>query len=742
MNKYKLTKKFSVVKSLIALSISVSYPALSADQKVLEEILVTAEHRSASVQDTQIAITAMTAEDVQDMGISNPSDIGNFAPNLVVNTFQGGKSGVGINMRGMGQNETLVSYDPAIGLYIDDVLLSKSVGSMLDVIDIERIEILRGPQGTLYGRNTMGGTVNFITKKPTDVLEGKLGVTVGAYGQLDLKGVLNIPLAQMTSPIGALSARVSGAKINRDGLTDNDLAGAPNRELDTKDRAAYMAHLMWDPSDLLKVLYTFDRTEINETPGTPWTTGVNLNRTAGGMLEPYSIGYRADRPDSVSVNGEHIAKTSVNGQALHIDFSLADNLDLKSITARREMENFSTADSDGSPLTILQTIDEQTVDLFTQEFRLTGVALDSKLDYTAGLFYMEENGTVDQGLAAFGSLSGNQASFTNKNWALYGQATYFITDRLDVSAGLRYTEEDQRMTKRVLPSGGAAPIEFGTAQQDFNNISPMVSISYDWSDEVMTYFKVSSGFQAGGFNVRDTNVDSNSQPTTFHNGYDEEILLAYELGVKADMYERIRVNAALWYSDYDDKRVNNFDAVTLGNTVRNAGVVDIYGAEVEALAQLSDSVQLGANWGYTKPNYVEYESPNPANPSEILDLSGVTNFPYTPRTSANIFIGYEYGLNIGLLKARLDWAFKDNYNFLAPQPERNDQEHYEVWNARVSLDDIDGPGDTQMRVALWGKNITDESYYTNGVNIYSTFGFDINSYAEPMTYGVDFELRF
>ncbi len=742
MNKENLKTNSTFKLSFLALTISCAYPALGAEEKVLEEILVTAEHRSASVQDTQISITAMTAEDVQDMGISNPSDIGNFAPNLVVNTFQGGKSGVGINMRGMGQNETLVSYDPAIGLYIDDVLLSKSVGSMLDVIDIERIEILRGPQGTLYGRNTMGGTVNFITKKPTDEFEGKLALTVGDYGQNDLKGVLNIPLTDKRSSIGGLSARVSAAKLNRDGLTDNDMVGAPNRELDTKDRAAYMAHLLWDPSDLLKVLYTFDRTNINEAPGTPWTTGVNLNRTAGGMLAPYAIGYHTDRPDSVSVNGEHIAKTQVNGQALHIDYSLTDNMEIKSITARREMENYSTADSDGSPLSILQTIDEQTVDLFTQEFRLTGATLDSKLDYTAGIFYMEEKGTVDQGLEVFGSLNGNQASFTNKNWALYGQATYYISARLDVTAGLRYTEEDQQMTKRVIPGGGAAPIEFGTAQQKFDNISPMAAISYDWTDEVMSYFKVSSGFQAGGFNVRDTNVDTNSQPTTFHRGYDEEVLLAYELGVKADIYERVRVNAALWYSDYDDKRVNNFDAVTLGNTVRNAGVVDIYGAEIEALAQISTDVQIGANWGYTKPNYVEYDSPNPANPSQILDLSGVTNFPYTPRTSANIFAAYESQLNIGLFKARLDWAFKDNYNFLAPQPERNDQESYQVWNARVSLDDIAGPGDTQLRIAVWGKNITDESYYTNGVNVYSTFGFDVNMYAEPMTYGVDFEVRF
>lgn len=734
MKKREHAKTGFSTKPLLTLSVALAIPAMAQESRVLEEVVVTAEHREASLQDTQISISAFSSQDIQDMGISNTTDLAHAAPNIVINSFQGGKSGVSVNMRGMAQNETLVTFDPAIGVYIDDVLISKNVGAMLDVVDMERIEILRGPQGTLYGRNTMGGTLNYVTKKPVDEFEGSITATVGKYGQRDLKGVINAPLLDANSEFGTLNMRLSAAAINRDGLTDNNLTGAPDGELETKDRKAALLHLMWEPTDDIKVLYSYDWTRIDEVPGTPWTTNVNLERTVGTLLQPFAIG-RVDRPDSIMVNGPHVAETDVDGHSLHIDYAISESLTFKSITAMREMENFSTADADGSPISIMQTIDTNINDQFTQEFRLVGTAWDNRLDFTVGLFYMDEEGKVDQILEVFTFPERSFAEFENKNWALYGQATYALTDQWRVTAGVRYTEEEREMSKFFYPRTGGTVV-FPDAKGDFDNISPMVSISYDWNEDVMSYFKVSTGFQSGGFNVRDAN------PTTFVEGFDEETLLAYEVGIKADIDDRIRLNTALWYSDYDDKRVNNFDPETVGNVVRNAGVVEIYGAEIELLAQLNEHFRLGVNYGYTKPEYKKYDSPNPDNPSEILDLSDSTNFLYTPENTAGINLTYEYQLAVGLLRARVDWAYKDDYNFLAPQPERNSQESYDIWNARVTLDDIGGPGDIKMRVSLWGKNLTDESYYYNGVNIYETFGFDINLYAEPRTYGLDVDIRF
>ncbi|WP_317932357.1 TonB-dependent receptor [Halioxenophilus sp. WMMB6] len=757
-------KKSYLAKSMLVVSVSLAGQAMAEGGKILEEIVVTAEHKEASLQDTQISVTAVSAQDIQDLGISNGIDLGHVAPNLVVNSYQGGKSGMSINMRGISQNETLVTYDPAVGVYIDDVLLSKNVGAILDVVDMERIEILRGPQGTLYGRNTMGGAVNFVTQKPTDQFEGKLVANYGRYGQQDLKGVFNIPLVPASSTVGALNMRVSAATINRDGLTKNNYSGpspyaSPSYntelfgtggnddsrlrkqtdELETKDRQAVMVHLQWQPTDYITARYSYDKTEIDEIPNTPWVTTANPARTAGVLLAPYNIG-RADRPSAISVNGAQVAETDVEGQALNLDFELTDTLSFKSITSSRKLTNFSAADSDGSPLSIIQTVDTNKNDQFTQEFRLTGGS--ERFDYSAGLFYMEEEGSVDQRLDAFGFPERTTADFKNDNWALFGQSTYDFTDALRVTVGFRYTEEDRELSKIFYRRGSTAGVDFGTAKRSFDNFSPMVSLAYDINPDTMTYFKVSTGFQSGGMNVREQNLEN------FKKGFDEEKLLAYEWGVKANIGERVRVNSALWFSDYTDKRVNQFDPETLGNTVRNAGIVQAYGLELEMQAQLNNYFLLGIYYGYQKPEYKEYDTPNPdcvTNPDcspKTFDLSNDTNIVYTPEHSGGANLAFEKQLGFGYVRARVDWAWKDGYTFIAQIPERNSQKAHSIWNAKVTLDEIQGPGDTTILLSLWGKNLLDESYYYNGVNIYETFGFDINTYAEPRTYGMEVGLQF
>lgn len=713
--------------TMLAMSVAFASQTMAQESGALEEVVVTAEHRTSTLQDTQISITALSGTELKELGISNTQDLGHIAPNVTMTPFQGGKGGIGVNMRGMGQNETLITFDPAIGVYIDDVLVAKNTGALMEVLDLERVELLRGPQGTLYGRNTMGGTLNFITVKPyLDEFEGRISATGGDYGRRDLKAMLNIPVGD------SVAARVAAASINRDGLIENDLAGAPNDELETVDRQAVMAHLKWQATDDLDFLYTYDYSDIDEVPSTPWVTGTDLATSVGNTLEPYSIGYHADRPDSIAVDGEHFGKIEVTGHSLHANYSLSDTVSLQSISAYRDMEQADTADSDGSPLPVLQISGQQAYDQFTQEFRLLGST--ARLDYTLGLFYMQEEGDLVSSTNVFGSDRLTFGDFDNSNWAVYGQATYALTDRLSVTAGARYTEEEREMGKSDL-AGGVEQV-FPDAQRDFDNLSPMASVNFDWTDEVMTYFKVSTGFQSGGFNVRD------ASPSNFQQGFDEENLLAYELGLKAEFFERVRFNGALWYSDYDDKRVNNFDPETLASVVRNAGVVEIWGAELEMLARLNDYFSFGATFGWTDPEYVEYDSPDPENPGQIIDLKDSVTFPYTPEYTGSAYLDFEYPLSWSLLKARVDWAYKDDYTFQVAKPQPNFQESYELWNARVSLDDIQGPGGTEMRFSLWGKNLSDESYYTTGVNILSTFGFAINLYAEPRTFGVDVEVRF
>lgn len=271
---------------------------------------------------------------------------------------------------------------------------------------------------------------------------------------------------------------------------------------------------------------------------------------------------------------------------------------------------------------------------------------------------------------------------------------------------------------------------FPRAHDTFSKISPMISFGYNWTDDIMTYFKISSGYQSGGFNARD------DKWTDFVTGFDEEDLLAYELGVKSVLAGRYQLNGALWLSDYDDKRVNQFNPVTLASVQRNAGKVKIWGLELELLAQLADNLQAGVNYGYVDHKYREYVDPR------LGDLSDRSNFPYSPRNTASAFIAYDYPLNFGVLRARLDTTYRDEMTFLVPQPERNSSSSLQLWNARVTLDEIKGPGDSVVRVSAWGKNLTDEGYWNFGVNLYDSFGFDFNTYGEPRTFGLDIELDF
>ncbi len=753
-------------RSLLALSVAFCSQAMAQGAGVLEEIIVTAEHREASLQETQISMSAFSSEGIKDLGISNGLDIGGFAPNVNAQPYVGGRTGIGFTIRGVGNSETLITFDPAVSVYLDGILIAKNTGALLDVLDLERIEVLRGPQGTLYGRNTIGGAINYITAKPTDEFAGRLSGTLGNYDKADLRGMLNVPVLGADSAAGELNLKFNAATLNRDGIQDNKLglpplkqggktASSPQDELGTVDRQVFTAQVQWRPTDNFSALYMYDYTKIDEVPETVWATGTNPDTFFGPLIAPYAQTDESNRPNDISIDHVQIANTTVKGHSLTLDWGITDNMTLSSLTGYRDMDNYGESDSDGSPVgytfpdppipVVLITRDVQQYDSLSQEFRLTGNAMDSRLNYSTGLYYMKEDGDLFNETTAAGGSSANIADYTNEAWAAYGQATYNFTDALSLTLGGRYTEEDREMEKTLLSNTGADPwlfldqvkknpdlagMLYPKAQDNFDNFSWLASLGYNWTDDVMTYAKISTGFQSGGFNARDI------LPKDFVIGFKEETLTAYEIGMKSTFNQRFQVNAAVFYSDYDDKRVNQFDPVNLVSIQRNAGVVEIYGAELELLAQFTENWRAGFNYGYTDKKYKEYLGANGE------DLSGMANFPYSPDNTASANLAYEHPLQWGLFKARVDWSYRDKMTFLTPVPERNSSGSLQLWNARVSLEDIDTWGDTKMRISAWGKNLADEGYYNFGVNIYGTFGFDINTYGEPRTYGVDVTIDF
>lgn len=719
------TKKPLAAAILLTQSI-VTVPLANAQ---LEEVVVTAERREADLQETDISMTVMSSDTLIERGVSTYADVGNFAPNVMIHE-QPGKAGAAIAIRGFKNAETVATFEPKVALYLDGVLIAKNAGSAFDVVDLERIEILRGPQGTLYGRNTVGGAVNVITKKPYDELGGKLTVTLGDFNQQDIKGTINVPITD------TLATKLTLATLNRDGYWDNDFLG---NDIAEKDRQMGHFQLQWRPSDQLSVLYSYDKTKIDETP---WlVTLLDNNDTFAPQLAPYvTDGTESTRNTEVNT----FMEAEVEGHSVTVDWDINDSLTLVSISAFREMENENLNDSEGSILSWFNQSAGDETETFTQEFRLVGSAFDNDLEYVTGIFYMDEDVKESFAISLFGTdffvssrqglASGPVASAENEIWAVFGEATYAITSKLDLTFGLRYTDEDRQMSRTdvtVLPSGTVIESELPDASGTFDDVSGTFSLTYQWTDDLMTYAKVSKGYVSGGFNAR------SPSPDTFQQGYEEETVWTYELGWKTTWFDRkLLFNGAAFFNDYEDLQVNLLDDETARNNIGNAGEATIQGFEVELNANPIESLDLGLGYGYLDTDYDTY-----IDPVSGADLSE-NKWAHSPKHSINSWIRYAIPLlqDIGELSARIDWSYRSDHYLLTSLGNYVDE--YDFFDGRITLDNIKGPGDTQFRVALWGKNLTDETWYTSGYNLVDNLGFRAAATNAPRTYGIDAEIRF
>jgi len=727
----------STIVAALGLAVSpVSY--VHAQDSALEEIIVTAERREASLQETDISMTVLGGKTLQELGISDYTDLQDFAPNVRTPPIPTSAGGA-IAIRGFRNGETIGTFEPKVGLYLDGVLIAKNPGSAFDVLDMERIEILRGPQGTLYGRNTVGGAINYITKKPTDEFEGKVSLTYGKYDQEDAKVMFNVPLV---GPNGVLSdstdsrlnLRVSLASLNRDGYHDNNFTGE-SEVLWDKDRDVSHVQLQYKPNDSLSFLYAYDRTDLDEVnPGGALTA-------CNPVTKPGICPFVTDGGGERNIDFEQGLDVDVEGHSLTINWDLNDNLSLVSISAYREAEDASGQDADSSPSFILNSFAVNESHTVTQELRLVGTAMDSRLQYVGGFFYMDE--TIDKivsgnALAGFGILSETTADAENEVWALFGEATYSLTDRLDLTLGLRYTEEDREMSRfdqvTVLSIGFKLPPNvLPDAQNTYENISGTMGITYQWNDDLMTYAKWSRGFVSGGFNPR------SPSPDTFADGFDEEEVDTYEIGIKSTWFNnRLQVNGAIFYNDYQDLQVNLLDKPTGRNNLNNAGDADIEGFELEIKALPMENLDIGVNYGYLDTEYKKFIDPNSG-----ADLSNL-RWAHAPRKTFSTYGRYVVPgfMSAGDLVLRVDYNWTDEFFLLSS--EGNHVSEYNIVNARIALDNIQGPGESTISVALWGRNLGTETYYTTGFDLIesSIGGFATKFTGPPRSYGVDFVVEF
>ncbi|MEX0298632.1 MAG: TonB-dependent receptor, partial [Kordiimonas sp.] len=652
-------------------------------------------------------------------------------------------------IRGVGQQDPLAGFEQGVALYMDDVYLARPQGTLLDIYDVERIEILRGPQGTLYGRNAVGGAIKYVTKRLADEPEGSLKLSYGTYNQIDA-------VAKISTPLGE-KVRIGGtvASLNRDGFGKNLTTG---EEHYNKQIMATRLSLEFLPSESVFIRVAADYTNDDS------------NAVSGHRVNPAAIsGNRVlvDKYDTEAGATQNASTAGINGnnevtsKGIHgsIEWQASDTLTFKSITAYREDYTESVIDFDSLPVDDFDAPVKYDNDQFSQEFQLQYNS--DRLNGVFGFYYLNASASNDfdvvlgqLGRSAFGSelVAYTGGKVDTKAWSLFADLTYDVTEAFAVSVGGRYTQ-DKRTADIFRGSylGQGSPF-FGNdaavflsassdfeSERTFKDFSPRITLDYKFSDDAKIYAGFSRGFKAGSFDPRGANITS----PEVENGFDAETLDSYEAGLKATWWDgRARTNIAVFYSEYKDMQIpgslpidTDGDGVNDGfvGTVTNAGKAEIKGIEFEGEFLLSEALTLQTSLNILDADIKEWL----LNGENIADQREVQN---TPEFMSYVGLSYAMDLGSGTLNFNGNWSHKGSVvQFETPVPEI-DQEAYDIANASI----VYVAEDNVWSFGVHGKNLLDTRYKTAGYN-FPTLGLENNIttfYGPPLTVTATFSYNF
>lgn len=713
----------------------------------LEEVIVTAQKRAQNLQEVPVAVTAFSAAALENAGVQDVTELQKSAPNITMQVSRGTNTTLTAYVRGIGQADPLWGFEPGVGLYIDDIYMARPQGGVLDVFDVERIEVLRGPQGTLYGKNTIGGAVKYVTKRLTGEPEFSISGTVGSYSQKDIKVAAQFPVIEDKLLVGA-----SVASFERDGFGEFLLNGDENYN---KDLTAARISVEFLPTENLSVRFNADKTNDNSNA----KGGHRMTQSVLLPNEPIP----SDVFDSYSDMATNNSVDS-SGTSLTINWDISDQWSIKSITAYREGETFTNIDFDNTAFPSVHVPAIYEDDQTTQEFQLS--YRGEKLDVVGGLYYYEgdASGAFDVLLGAFdgyftslGFGPGNfdavtAGSVDTTSYAAYMHATYAINDQWSLTVGGRYTfdEKEADVYKAQLMVDGMSSLLGGSDlntiavltdysnDNDWSEFSPRISVDYKMNDLTMVYASFSQGFKSGGFDMRG---DASINPGTV-NGFDPELVDTYELGIKTETANgRLRLNAAVFYSDYTDMQVTVQESTDGGtnyaSSVLNAGESEISGFELEAIAQLSEGLSASLMIGLID---AEYQSVKTQTPEGTIDIADQWEFANTPEETAAVKLNYHRALDsLGEIAISLGASYRSETQiFQIASP--IDEDSYTLIDASAVWHSADG----HWHVGLHGKNLSDEEYRVGGYN-FANLGAEqaiIGYYGNPRTVSLGFGYRF
>lgn len=702
----------------------------------LNEVVVTARRRPEPLQRVPMSVTQLDANLLRDGQVSGLGDLKGLVPNLVAH--EGDASNAVLYLRGIGQLDSLFFSEPGVGVYLDDVYLGCPQCANLPLFDLERVEVLRGPQGTLYGKNTIAGAVKYMTRPVSGEKEATLEANLGNHNQRKLEGVIGGTLVP-----DVLLGRLSFSSDQRDGFAANTFNG---RDDDDKRNLAWRGSLKWQPGRDWSAQLTVDgmrktpassRTPVRETP--LWVAGSQ-------RLYP-----RSSPGGAVDANYTSRNRTDGFGLTGTVNWEISPALSLRSVTAYRELDYAIAMDGDATRERVLDIWYQLRQRQFSQEFKLTYGS--EKFNGVFGLYYYRDQNNAFDGVDMsdlVGAPLGTASIYGQKtrSHAVYGEGTYQWSERFSLTAGLRYTMEKKSFNRDYevyvandLPQPGSG-ISFHPGSvaagstgpfsmaKSWSSLSPKLGVQYQWHDDLMAYATVSSGFKSGGFDGR-----SHFVPGPFNQPYNPESLTSYELGAKSSSFNhRLVINASLFYNDYKNIQLSIIPPGSGGQPVLvNAGKGVSKGFELEFQAKPSLlGLTLRGALGYLDSRYSEFMEGG-------VNLAPVRQFAHAPSWTFLIGAAYQRPLRgHGTLKLGGDFRVLRHVYPTVSGSQLLFQKQIPLLNAYVSFETLD----KRWLLTLSGKNLNQAAYRQHGFDFANSLGYQVAYYGDPRTYTLSLLHRF
>ncbi len=742
----KTENRTSLFAAVSAALLSVFTPVTTTAQEtagttdlVLEEIVVTAtKSGETALQDTPLSIAAFTADSMARSGIESIEDLATQVPGLSISQ---NASMAQLYIRGVGTNLVFPGSDSSVTVHMDGVYLGRSGTLFADFVDLERVEVLRGPQGTIYGRNSAGGTINLVSKQPGDTAEAELTAGYGAYDRVHVKGSVSGPIVE-----DKLYASISGMYAEHDGYINNiATSGSDQLDEDTQGVRGILRYLPWHN---VEIQLSADYMEQEGTGPTSKQTGLLFDGTVspgfpviGTAVVPtdfhtVNIPY-GPLPSNSPKNQNNREFSGLSGR---VTVDLNDNFTLSSLTATRGFEGYLRGDTDYSEVAELVSIIVEEQNQLSEEIQLTGRF--DRFNFVAGFYYFFEDDSIfgdinlpGPGLVVFGNPDFRSDILTTVEtdaWALFTQGTYNVTDQITFTAGIRYSEEEKTIQSKLFLLLGGFELPGTTYFNDkdkWTAWTPKFGIDYKWNDDILLYASVTRGFKSGGYNF-----------SVSQSSFDPEFLWAYEAGIKSEWFDnRLRLNASGFYYDYTDLQVQQFVIGGGGASrveITNAANAKVSGFELELNALPVPELELSAGIAYLDASYKDFITQRTGAPTVDIDVSG-NDLSASPDWSFNLSGQYTFPLHgLGTASVRLEYQRMGDQFYTPFNDPVTAQSSYDLVNARLILTSLD----EHWQMSVFGHNLGDEAY-TNAIQDFAGTGV-MQNITPPRTWGIDVSYRY